>query len=128
MPSASTMPAAASTRSTSRNARTSRRRRGAAARSRKRLEVSLARLTAPPPILDTENLEPRLLELDDDVGEARDPAPGEHMPADEIVGLVLAQVADEVDQAEAAGLEVARVRTDQLGEAVAPGMLEAADR
>src|SRR3954469_22678964 len=51
MPSASTQPAPGSTARTSQKLRTSRRRRGAAARSRNRLDVSLARPTAPLPSL-----------------------------------------------------------------------------
>src|SRR5678815_331283 len=51
MPSASTQPACGSTASTSRNALTSRRRRWRAARSRKRLEVSFFRASAPLPCL-----------------------------------------------------------------------------
>src|SRR5687767_13452830 len=51
MPSASTQPAAASSDSTSLKPPTSRRRRSPAARSRKRLEVSLVRATAPAPCL-----------------------------------------------------------------------------
>src|SRR5438309_5102253 len=56
----------------------------------------------PAQVLDVENLEPGLLHLDHHVGEARDPAAGEDVLADEVVGLVVADVADEVDQAEAA--------------------------
>src|SRR4029079_2974555 len=78
-------------------------------------------------VLDVEHLEPRLLHLDDHVREARDPAAGEDVLADEVVGVEVADVADEVDQAEAARLERARVRADQVGERVAPGVLEAAD-
>src|ERR1700757_2268546 len=48
MPSVSTQPAAASTASTWLNERTSSRRRGAAARSRKRFDVSFASPTGPP--------------------------------------------------------------------------------
>src|SRR3954470_20548011 len=51
MPSASTQPACASTARTSRKALTSSRRRSLAARSRKRLEVSFLRATAPLPCL-----------------------------------------------------------------------------
>src|SRR2546423_13269391 len=51
MPSASTQPALGSTARTSQKLRTSSRRRGAAARSRNRLDVSLARPTAPRPSL-----------------------------------------------------------------------------
>src|SRR5882672_3263116 len=79
-------------------------------------------------VLDVDHLEAGLLHLQDHVGEARNPAAGEDVLADEVVGLEVADMADEVDQAEAAGLERARVRADQVGEAVAPGVLEAADR
>src|SRR5690349_7230804 len=79
-------------------------------------------------VLDVEHLEAGLLHLDDDIGEARDPAAREDVLADEVVGLEVADVADEMDQPEAAGLERARVRADQVDQAVAPGVLEAADR
>src|SRR3954469_17761417 len=79
-------------------------------------------------VLDVEHLEAGLLHFHDDVGEARDPAAGEHVLADEVVGLVLADVADEVDQAEPALLQQLRVRADHFGELVAAGVLEAADR
>src|SRR5262245_19342652 len=79
-------------------------------------------------VLDVEYLEAGLFHLDDHVGEARDPAAGEDVLADEVVGLGVADMADEVDQAEAAGLERARVRANQVGEAVAAGVLQAADR
>src|ERR1700694_4990530 len=82
----------------------------------------------PAQVLDVEHLEPGALHLDDGVGEARDPAAGEHVLADEVVGLVAADVADEVDQAYAAFLQQPGVRPDQLAELVAPGVLEAADR
>src|SRR5690242_2050309 len=81
----------------------------------------------PAQVLDVEHLEPGLLHLDDHVGEAGDPAAGEDVLADEVVGLEVADVADEVDEAEAARLERARVRADEIGERVAPGVLEAAD-
>src|SRR5438874_5812752 len=51
MPSVSTQPAAASTRSTWLKARTSSRRRATPSRSRNRFEVSLARPTGPAPSL-----------------------------------------------------------------------------
>src|SRR5258706_3778019 len=79
-------------------------------------------------VLDVDHLEPGLLHFQDHVGEARDPAAGEDVLADEVVGLEVADVADEMDQAEAAGLQRARVRADEIGEAVPPGVLEAADR
>src|SRR5712692_9510216 len=79
-------------------------------------------------VLDVDHLEAGALHLDDDVGEARNPAAGKHVPADEVIGLQMPHMADEVDQAEAAGLEAARMRADQVEERVAAGMLEAADR
>src|SRR5574341_1247543 len=82
----------------------------------------------PAQVLDVEDLEAAVLHLDDDVGEARDPAAGEHVLADEEVGVVAPDVADEVDEADAAFLQVARVRADQLGERAAAGVLQAADR
>src|SRR6185503_12326262 len=82
----------------------------------------------PAQVLHVEHLEAGPLHLDDHVGEARDPAAGEHVLADEVVGLGVTDVSDEVDQPEAARLERARVRADQIGEAIAPGVLEAADR
>src|SRR6185295_13648035 len=79
-------------------------------------------------VLDVQHLEAGFLHLDDDVGEARDPAAREDVLADEIVGVEMSDVADEVDQPEAAGLERARVRADQLGQAGRSRVLEAADR
>src|SRR5439155_15635867 len=78
-------------------------------------------------VLDVDDLQAGLLHLYDHVGEARDPAAGEDVLADEVVGLVVADMADEVDQAEAAGLERAGMRADELDQAVASGVLEAAD-
>src|SRR6185312_13056818 len=78
-------------------------------------------------VLDVEHLEPSLLHRHDHLGEARDPAAGEYVLADEEVGLGGADVSDEVDQAEAAGLEELRVRADHLAELVASRVLEAAD-
>src|SRR5882724_266019 len=82
----------------------------------------------PAQVLDVEDLEPGLLHLYDHVGEARDPAAGENVLADEVVGLVVADMTDEVDQAEAARLERARMRLDQVDQPIAAGVLEAADR
>src|SRR2546425_3929986 len=82
----------------------------------------------PAQVLHIEDLEPGLLHLDHHVGEARDPAAREHVLADEVVGLVVADVADEVDQAEAARLERARMRLNQVDQPIAAGVLEAADR
>src|SRR5688500_15802136 len=78
-------------------------------------------------VLDVEDFQPGLLHLDDRVGEARDPSAGEHVFADEEVGVVVPDVADEVHQPDAAVLEERGVRADDLGELVASGVLEAAD-
>src|SRR5688572_26374014 len=82
----------------------------------------------PAQVLDVENLEPALLHLDDHVGEARDPAAGEHVLADEEIGIEAPDVADEVDEADSVLLEEARMRADDFRELVAAGVLEAADR
>src|SRR5438067_1304989 len=82
----------------------------------------------PAQVLDVEDLEAGLLHLDGDVGQARNPAARKDVFADEVIGLEIADVADEVDETQAAGLERARVRLDQVDQAVAPGLLEAADR
>src|SRR5688572_28897523 len=55
-----------------------------------------------PEVLDVEHLEPGVLHLDDDVVQARDPAAGKHVLADEEVGVEAPDVADEMDQADAA--------------------------
>src|SRR5919204_3456690 len=81
-----------------------------------------------PQVLDVEHFQARVLHLDDHVGEARDPATGKDVLADEVVGLEVPHVADEVDEAEPAGLERARMSADEIDEAVAARMLEAADR
>src|SRR5437667_4797953 len=82
----------------------------------------------PAQVLDVEDLESRLLHLDHHVGEARNPAAGEDVLADEVVGLVVADMADEVDQAEAARLERTRMRLDQVDQPIAAGVRQAADR
>src|SRR5688572_8937976 len=79
-------------------------------------------------VLDVEDLEAGLLHLHDHVRQARDPAAGEYVLANEEIGVVATDVADEVDETQAALLEIARVRVDQLGELVAAGVLQAADR
>src|SRR5919204_3878866 len=81
-----------------------------------------------PQVLDVQHFQSRALHLDDDVGEARDPAAGKDVLTDEVVGLEVADVTDEVDEAEPAGLERARVRPDEIDQAVAARVLEAADR
>src|SRR5688572_11849000 len=79
-------------------------------------------------VLDVDHLEPRALHGGDGVREAGDPAAGKDVPADEELGLEMPDVADEVQHAQAAGLEEPRVRLHHLLELVAPGVLEGADR
>src|SRR3989441_5766051 len=79
-------------------------------------------------VLDVQHFEAGALHLDDGIGKARDPAAGKHVAADEELGLEASDVADEMQHAEAAGLEEPGVRLHHLGELVAPGMLEGADR
>src|SRR5262245_24459163 len=64
----------------------------------------------------------------DRLGEARDPAAGEDVPADPELGVAHAHVADEVDHAQAPRLQVVRVRLDHLAELVPSRVLERADR
>src|ERR1051325_3838145 len=78
-------------------------------------------------VLDVEHLEPGPFHGHDRVGEARDPAAGEHVLADEEVGLGGSDVADEGDETQATRLEEVGVRADHLVELVAPRVLEAAD-
>src|SRR3989442_419534 len=79
-------------------------------------------------VLDVQHFEAGALHLDDGIGKARDPAAWKHVAADEELGLEMPDVADEMQHAEAAGLEEPGVRLHHLGELVAPGMLEGADR
>src|SRR5205809_1219567 len=79
-------------------------------------------------VLDVQHFEAGALHLDDGIGKARDPAAGKHVAADEELGLEASDVADEMQHAEAAGLEEPGVRLHHLGELVAPRMLEGADR
>ena len=61
-------------------------------------------------------------------GQARDPAAGEYVLADVELGVAHADVADEVQHAQPAGLEKIGVRLDHLAQLVAAGVLEHADR
>src|SRR5438067_10791350 len=90
-------------------------------------DIERERVVAPQ-VFDIEHFQPRVLHLHDDIGEARDPAAGEDVLADEVIGLEAPDVSDEVDQAKAAALERARVRADEIDEAVAARVLQAADR
>src|SRR2546422_2313528 len=79
-------------------------------------------------VLDVRHLEAGALHLDDGIGKARDPAAREDVLADEEFGLEMPDVADEMQHAKTAGLQKLRMRPHHLGELVAPGMLERADR
>jgi hypothetical protein len=73
----------------------------------------------PPQVLDVDDLEAVALHGGDRLGEARDPAAGEHVFADEELGVPLAHVADEMQHAEAARLEELRMRAHDVFELVA---------
>src|SRR3989475_2336598 len=79
-------------------------------------------------VLDVQHFEAGALHLDDGIGKARDPAAREDVLADEKLGLEVPDVADEMQHAETAGLEKPGMRLHHLGELVAPGMLERAER
>src|SRR5437588_4660497 len=79
-------------------------------------------------VLDVQQLEAGALHLDDGLGKARDPAAREDVLADEKFGLEMPDVTDEMQHAKTAGLQKLRMRPHHLGELVAPGMLERADR
>src|SRR5512144_2968079 len=79
-------------------------------------------------VLDVDDLQPAAFHLDDHLGQARDPAAGKDMLADEELGVARADVADEVQHAEPARLQEVGMRGDHLAQLVAPRMLEHADR
>src|SRR5688572_19098705 len=78
-------------------------------------------------VLDVHHLQAGALHGGDGMRETRDPAAREDVAADEELGLEVPDVADEVQHAEAAGLQELRVRLHHLLELVAPGVLEGAD-
>ena len=79
-------------------------------------------------VLDVDHLEPVALHRLDRLREARDPAAGEDVLADAELGVAHADVADEVDDAERAGLQRVGMRADDCVELVAARVLERADR
>src|SRR6266480_4808353 len=81
-----------------------------------------------PQVLDVHHFESAALAPDDRLGEAGDPAPGEDVLAYPELGVAHADVADEVDDAQATGLEVVGVRLDHLAELVSARVLERANR
>ena len=81
-----------------------------------------------PQVLDIKNLEAAVFHGDDRVGQARNPATGKNVLADEELRLETPEVADEVEHAEAAWPEQLGVGADHFGQLIAPGVLEHADR
>src|SRR6266566_761031 len=71
-----------------------------------------------PQVLDVHHFESAALAPDDRLGEAGDPASREDVLAYPELGVAHADVADEVDDAQATGLEVVGVRLDHLAELV----------
>src|SRR6266702_6950891 len=65
-----------------------------------------------PQVLDVHHFEPAALAPDDRLGEAGDPASRKEVLANPELGVAHADGADEVDDAQAAGLEVVGVRLD----------------
>ena len=78
-------------------------------------------------VLDVDHFQAEALHLDHRVGQAGNPAAGKHVLADEQLGVAAADMADEMQQAQPAGLEEIGMRLDHLGQLVAPGVLEHAD-
>src|SRR6266571_3285017 len=79
-----------------------------------------------PQVLDVHHLEPAALAPDDRLGEAGDPASRKDVLANPELGVAHADMADEVDDAQAAGLEVVGVRLDHLAELVSARVLDRA--
>src|SRR2546425_292584 len=131
MPSADTRERAASTSTTSSKPERSTRGRACRSLSRKTVEaprpvVERERVVAPQ-VLDVHHFESGALAPDDRLGEAGDPAPREDVLAYPELGVAHADVADEVDDAQATGLEVVGVRLDHLAELVSARVLERAN-
>ncbi len=81
----------------------------------------------PAQILDVDDLQPAVLHGGDGLRQARDPAAREDVLADVELGVAHANVADEVQHAQPAGLEEIGVRLDHFAQLVAAGVLEHAD-
>src|SRR3989449_4494699 len=77
---------------------------------------------------DVQHLRAHALPRLDRLGEAGDPAAGKDVVADEELGLVAPEVADEVNDAQRAGLHRVGVRLDDIEELIASRVLERADR
>src|SRR5215470_15834711 len=79
-------------------------------------------------VLDVDHFEARLLHCLDRLGEARDPPAREDVLADVELRLEAADMTDEMDHAERAGLHDVGVRLDNRRQRIAAGVLERADR
>src|SRR6266581_1744226 len=79
-------------------------------------------------VLDVHDLQAAALAPVDRLGEARDPAAGEDVLAYPELGVPHADVADEMDHTQAAGLQVIGVGADHLRKLVPARVLERADR
>ena len=79
-------------------------------------------------VLDVDDLEPAVLHRGDGLRQARDPAAGKDVLADVELGVAHADVTDEMQHAEPAGLEEIGVRLHHFAQLVATGVLEHADR
>src|SRR5258706_2264384 len=80
-----------------------------------------------PEVLDIHDLEAVALAPVYRFGETGDPAAGEDVLADPELGVAHAHMADEVEHAQTAGLEIVGVGPDHLAELVAPRVLQRAD-
>src|SRR5258706_12204653 len=81
-----------------------------------------------PQVLDVHDFQPAALAPVDRLGKARDPAAGQDVLAYPELGVAHADMTDEVDHPEPAGLEISGVGADHLRKLVAPRMLERPDR
>src|SRR3981189_2004086 len=81
-----------------------------------------------PQVLDVHDLQAAALAPVYRLGETGDPAAGEDVLADPELRVAHAHMADEVEHAQTAGLEIVGVGADHLRKLVAPRVLERADR
>src|SRR5882762_8454186 len=79
-------------------------------------------------VLDVHDFQPAALAPVDRLGKARDPAAGKDVLAYPELGVVDADMTDEVDHPEPAGLEISGVGADHLRELIPPRVLERPDR
>src|SRR5882762_8330743 len=81
-----------------------------------------------PQVLDVHDFQPAALAPVDRLGKARDPAAGKDVLAYPELGVADADMTDEVDDPEPAGLEISGVGADHLRKLIAPRVLECPDR